>query len=101
MTAIHDPVGNVRHGETGTLATLLLGKEHSAPLWRHWARSCHLAQARAHDGRRRDRHERAGQGFSLYGAIAKRRGALIKALDTATETVAHVRVGSMLLKKGS
>jgi hypothetical protein len=48
MTAIHDPVGNVRHGEAGTLATLLLGKEHSAPLWRHWARSCHLAQARAH-----------------------------------------------------
>jgi len=31
-----------------------------APLWRHWARPGYLAEARAHDGRRRDRDERAG-----------------------------------------
>jgi hypothetical protein len=29
-----------------------------APPWRHWARPCHLAEARAHDGRRRNRDER-------------------------------------------
>jgi len=29
---------------------------------------CHLAQARAHDGRRCDRDKRAGQGFGVYGA---------------------------------
>jgi len=33
-----------------------------------WARPCHHPQARAHDGRRRDGNERAGQGFGLYGA---------------------------------
>ena len=31
---------------------------------------CHLAQAGAHDGWRRDRDERAGQGLGVYGAAA-------------------------------
>src|SRR5262249_53702582 len=43
---------------------------HSAPLRRHWARPCPLPQARAHDGRRRDGGERAGQGFGVYRAAA-------------------------------
>jgi hypothetical protein len=33
---------------------------------------CPLAQARPHDGRRRDRDERAGQGLGVYGALAGR-----------------------------
>jgi Histidine kinase-, DNA gyrase B-, and HSP90-like ATPase len=45
-------------------------------LRRHRARACHHPQACAHDGRRRDRDERAGQGFGLYGALAGRRGHL-------------------------
>ena len=44
---------------------------HCAPLRRNGARPCHLAQARAHDGRRRDRGERAGQGLGVYGAPAR------------------------------
>jgi adenylate cyclase len=36
-----------------------------APLRRDGARPCHLAQTRAHDGWRRDRDERAGQGVSI------------------------------------
>jgi hypothetical protein len=36
------------------------------------------AQARAHDGRRRDRDERDGQGLGLHPPPAGRRGALIK-----------------------
>ncbi len=44
-----------------------------APLRRDRARPCPLAQARAHDGRRRDRDERAGQGFGVYRAPAGRR----------------------------
>src|SRR6266508_5145618 len=47
-----------------------------AALRRHRAGPCHHAQARAHDGRRRDGGERAGQGFGLYGALAGRRGHL-------------------------
>jgi adenylate cyclase len=34
------------------------------------ARPCPLPQARAHDGRRRDRGERTGQGFGVYGSPA-------------------------------
>jgi hypothetical protein len=43
-----------------------------APLWRHGARPCPLAQARAHDGGRRDGDERTGQGLGVHGAPAKR-----------------------------
>src|SRR6266702_4878960 len=43
-----------------------------APLRRNGARPCPLAQARAHDGRRRHRHERAGQSLGVHGAPAKR-----------------------------
>ncbi len=49
------------------------GLAHRAPLRRHGARPCALAQARAHDGRRRDGCERAGQGLGLYRAAARRR----------------------------
>ena len=37
---------------------------------RHRAGPCHHPQARAHDGRRRDRDERAGQGLGVHGAPA-------------------------------
>ena len=53
------------------------GRRHDrAALRRHRARPRHHPQARAHDGRRRDRDERAGQGLGLYGAPAGRRGYL-------------------------
>jgi hypothetical protein len=39
---------------------------------RNGARPCPLAQARAHDGWRRDRGERAGQRLGVHGAPAKR-----------------------------
>jgi GAF domain-containing protein len=45
---------------------------HRAPLWRHGAGPCPLAQARAHDGWRRDGGERAGQGLGVHGAPAGR-----------------------------
>ena len=45
-----------------------------AALRRDRPRPCHLAQARAHDGRRRDGDERAGQRLGLHGAPAGRRG---------------------------
>src|SRR5262249_14406289 len=44
-----------------------------ASLWRNGARPCHLPQARAHDGRRCDRDERAGQGLGVCGAPAGER----------------------------
>ena len=43
-----------------------------AALRRHRARPCHHPQARAHDGRRRDGDERAGQRLGVYGAPAGR-----------------------------
>ena len=49
-----------------------------AELRRNRTGPCHLAQARAHDGRRRDRDERAGQGLGIHPPNAGRRGALIK-----------------------
>jgi GAF domain-containing protein len=49
---------------------------HCAPVRRDGARPCPLAQARAHDGRRRDGDERTGQGLGLHGAPAGRRGHL-------------------------
>ena len=44
-------------------------------------RACHLAQACAHDGRRRDRDERAGKGLGVHGALAGRRDTMIEAAD--------------------
>jgi len=41
-----------------------------ASLRRHWARPCHLPQARAHDGWRRDRDQRAGQRLGVHGTAA-------------------------------
>src|SRR5262249_46849517 len=41
---------------------------HRTPLWRDGTRPCHLSQTRAHDGRRRDRDERAGQRFGVHRA---------------------------------
>ena len=52
-----------------------------AALRRHRARACHHPQARAHDGRRRDRGERAGQRLGVYSAPAGRPDTLIKAVD--------------------
>src|SRR5262249_54112294 len=40
---------------------------------RHGTRPCHHPQARAPDGRRRDRDQRAGQRFGVHGAPAGRR----------------------------
>jgi adenylate cyclase len=55
---------------------------HRAPLRRDGARPCALAQARAHDGRRRDRGKRTGQRFGVYGAPAGWTGhALIWSMD--------------------
>src|SRR5262249_59202455 len=54
------------------------------PLWRDRARPCPFAQARAHDGRRRDRDERAGQGLGVHGAPAGRNDALILNLVGST-----------------
>ena len=48
-----------------------------AALRRHRARPRHHPQARAHDGRRRDRDERAGQGLGVHRAPAGRRAILI------------------------
>ena len=47
---------------------------------RHRARPRHHPQARAHDGRRRDRDERSGQGLGVHGAPAGRCPALRKSL---------------------
>src|SRR5262245_9878229 len=44
---------------------------------RHRPWPCHYAQARPHDGRRRDGGERAGQGLSVHRAFAGRRAILI------------------------
>src|SRR5215469_11499682 len=47
------------------------GRRHNrAEVRRHWARARHHTQARAHDGRRRDGDERAGQRLGIYGATA-------------------------------
>src|SRR5262245_60315340 len=47
-----------------------------AALRRHGARPCYLPQARAHDGRRPDRDERAGERVGVYGAHAGQPGYL-------------------------
>src|SRR5262249_29755632 len=39
----------------------------------HWPRPCAFAQARSHDGRRRNRDERNGQGIGVHAAPAQRR----------------------------
>ena len=57
---------------------------HRAPLWRDRARPCPLAQARAHDGRRRDRGERAGQRFGVHGALAGGSKHALTETNTAT-----------------
>src|SRR5262249_17770665 len=54
------------------------GFAHRAPLRRDGARPCALAQARAHDGRRRDCGERSGQGLGVHRAPAGAGAALIK-----------------------
>ena len=45
------------------------------------SRTCHHAQACAHDGWRRDGDERAGQGLGLYRPLARQRGLAGKELD--------------------
>ena len=48
--------------ETKIRADMIFGKDRAGP--------CHHAQARAHDGRRRDGGKRAGQRLGLHGALA-------------------------------
>src|SRR5262249_19692686 len=51
---------------------------------RNRARACHLAQARAHDGRRRDGRKRAGQRLDVHGETAGQ-------LQTLTSGVSEFR----------
>src|SRR5262249_25905804 len=61
-------------------------------VWRKWARAFHHAQARAHDGGRRDGDERAGQGFGLYYPPARKRGRAGEELDRFRQSpFAHCR----------
>ena len=48
-----------------------------------WARPCHHPQARADDGRRRDRDERVGQGLGVHGASAERHGCTLTPQHTS------------------
>ena len=50
----------------------------TAALRRHRPWACHHPQARAHDGRRRDSKQRAGQGVGVYGAPAGRHASLTR-----------------------
>jgi signal transduction histidine kinase len=74
--------GRQRHRHDGGAAVETLPGLHSgrfadrAPVRRHGTRPCAIAQTRPHDGRRRDRSKRAGQGLCLHGAPAWRRRAL-------------------------
>ena len=54
--------------------------DHGGEVRRHRARPRHQPQTRAHDGRRRDRDERAGQGLGVHGAPAGRSHALTRVL---------------------
>src|SRR5262249_329424 len=49
-----------------------------APLRWDGTRPCALPQARAHDGRRRDRDERTRQGLRVHGAATRKRRQLTK-----------------------
>src|SRR5262249_10864823 len=60
-----------------------------------WARPCHHPQARADDGRRRDRDERAGQGLGVHGAFAERHGCTL----TPQHTSYLVRLGPRTHKR--
>src|SRR5262249_24487543 len=68
-----------------------------APVRRHGARPCHHAQARAHDGRRRDGEERTGQRFGVYGAPAGGREH-IKAITCRTDEGIERREGRFKMK---
>src|SRR5262249_13849303 len=61
-----------------------------APLRRDRAWPCDLPQARAHDGWRRDRHERGGQGVRVHGAAARKRRQLTQDCKNAAETGANL-----------
>jgi hypothetical protein len=70
---------------------LLFGGEPDAGI-RERARPCPLAQARAHDGRRRDRGERTGQGLGVHSPSAGRRDtitarAVVPWIDAAAQRV--------------
>src|SRR5262249_6070680 len=64
-----------------------------SPLRRHWPRPCYLPQARAHDGRRGDRDERAGQTLGVYRAPA---GGL-HALNLPRRQFLHLAAGAAAL----
>src|SRR5262249_30105059 len=66
------------------------GRCHDCTAFRgHGTRPCPLAQARAHDGRRCDRDERAGQRLSVHGAPARKRRRLTNDVQNAAETSAN------------
>ena len=65
--AIASIAGQIAHLSTGDRAALR----------RNRLRSCHHAQARAHDGRRRYGGERAGQGLRVYSAATEQRATTI------------------------
>ena len=54
---------------------------------RHWPRPRHHAQARPHDGRRRDSDERAGQRLGFYSAPAGRRAHINAITCRANEVI--------------
>src|SRR5262249_45504355 len=64
-----------------------------APLRRHRARPCYLPQACAHDGRRRDRDERAGQRFGVHRAPAGE----LNAMSLPRRRFLHLAAGAAAL----
>src|SRR5262249_29118899 len=62
-------------------------------LRRNGARPCPLAQARAHDGRRRDRDERVGQRFGVHRAPAGE----LNAMNLPRRRFLHLAAGAAAL----
>ena len=71
-----------------------------AALRRNRARPCPLAQARAHDGRRRDGDERAGQGLGVHRAPAGRRRTLTTRIGGKTPGRAETATNRLLEAAG-
>src|SRR5439155_6208807 len=67
-----------------------------AALRRHRAWARHHAQARAHDGRRRDRDERAEQGLGVHGPSAWRR-AHISVMNLPRRRLLHLAASAAVL----
>src|SRR5262249_32455886 len=65
-----------------------------ATLRRHRSWPCHHAQARAHDGRRRDGGERTGQGLGLHRPPARPRQRTCKRLERGHHNASWRRPGA-------